>query len=134
MIFCIRFFQPIQNSFKIAFPKLYCNIVLKHTKRVLHEDAFLGLRTSSSLMTFIAQLTLDQNQIRKNVLQFKNCLSPMDQKLIRNIIPDGLIIGENLTVQVSLFQKHLFLHQLTQIMTKDFSLNYEFSTSSMLCT
>ena len=35
-------------------------------------------------------------------------------------------------------QKHLFLHQLTQHMTKDYSLNYEFSTwkmqsQNMLC-
>jgi hypothetical protein len=31
-------------------------------------------------------------------------------------------------VQVNLFQKHLFLHQLTQNRTKDCSLNYKFST------
>ena len=31
-------------------------------------------------------------------------------------------------LQVNLFQKHLFLHQLTHNMTKDCSLNYEFST------
>ena len=31
-------------------------------------------------------------------------------------------------VQVNLFQKHLFLHQLTHNMTKDCSLNYKFST------
>ena len=30
-------------------------------------------------------------------------------------------------VQVNLFQKHLFLHQLTHNMTKDCSLNYKFS-------
>ena len=38
-----------------------------------------------------------------------------------------------------LFQKHLLLHQLTHIMTKDCSLNYQFSTrklqaQNMLCT
>ena len=32
------------------------------------------------------------------------------------------------TLQVNLFQKHLFLHQLTQNMTKDCSLNYKQST------
>ena len=32
------------------------------------------------------------------------------------------------TVQVNLFQKHLFLHYLTHNMSKDYSLNYEFST------
>ena len=32
------------------------------------------------------------------------------------------------TVQVNICQKHLFLHQLTQNMTKDCSLNYVFST------
>ena len=43
-------------------------------------------------------------------------------------------------VQVNLFQKHLFLHQLTHNMTKDCSLNYKFSMYSkfqaqnMLCT
>ena len=42
-------------------------------------------------------------------------------------------------VQINLFQKHLFLHQLTQNMTKDCSLNYKFSTwkfqaQNMLCT
>ena len=31
-------------------------------------------------------------------------------------------------IQANLFQKHLFLHQLTHNMKKDFSLNYEFST------
>ena len=31
-------------------------------------------------------------------------------------------------VQVNLFQKHLFLHQLTHNTTKDCSLNYKFST------
>ena len=31
-------------------------------------------------------------------------------------------------VQVNLFQKHLFLHQLTHNMTKDCSLTYQFST------
>ena len=40
-------------------------------------------------------------------------------------------------VKVNLFQKHLFLHQLTQNMTKDCSLNYKFSMymkTAMLCT
>ena len=42
-------------------------------------------------------------------------------------------------VQVNLFQTHLFLHQLTHNMTKDCSVNYEFSTwklqtHNMLCT
>ena len=42
-------------------------------------------------------------------------------------------------VQVNLFQKHLFLYQLTHNMTKDCSLNYEFSiwkfqAQNMLCT
>ena len=42
-------------------------------------------------------------------------------------------------VQVNIFQKHLFLYQLTHNMTKDCSLNYEFSTwklqaQNMLCT
>ena len=32
------------------------------------------------------------------------------------------------SVQVNLYQKLLFLHQVTHIMTKDFSLNYEIST------
>ena len=32
------------------------------------------------------------------------------------------------TIQVNLFQKHLFLHQLSHSMTKDCSLNYEFSS------
>ena len=41
--------------------------------------------------------------------------------------------------KVNLFQKHLFLHQLTHNMTKDCSLNYEFSLwkfqgQNMLCT
>ena len=31
-------------------------------------------------------------------------------------------------VQINLFQKHLFFHQLTHNMTKDCPLNYEFST------
>ena len=31
-------------------------------------------------------------------------------------------------VQVNLFQKHFFFHQLTHSLTKDCSLNYEFST------
>ena len=31
-------------------------------------------------------------------------------------------------LQLNLFQKHLFLHQLTHNITKDFSLNYKFST------
>ena len=34
----------------------------------------------------------------------------------------------SLFLQVNLFQKHLFLYQLTHNMTKDCSLNYEFST------
>ena len=43
------------------------------------------------------------------------------------------------TVQVNLCQKHLFLQQLTHNMSKDCSLNYEFSTwklqaQNMLCT
>ena len=33
-----------------------------------------------------------------------------------------------LFVQVNIFQKHLFLHQLTQYMTKDCSFNCKFST------
>ena len=52
----------------------------------------------------------------------------------------------NFQVQVNLFQKHLFLHQLTHNMTKDCSLNYKFSkwklqaqtpsehAQNMLCT
>ena len=35
-------------------------------------------------------------------------------------------------IQVNLFQKYLFLHQLTHNMTKDCSLNYEFSTWKLL--
>ena len=34
----------------------------------------------------------------------------------------------NFLVQVNLFQKYLFLHQLTQNMTKDSWLNYQFCT------
>ena len=34
----------------------------------------------------------------------------------------------NFLVQVNLFQKYLFLHQLTQNMTKDRWLNYQFCT------
>ena len=34
-------------------------------------------------------------------------------------------------VQVNLFQKHLFLHQLTHNMTKDCSLSYKFSTRKL---
>ena len=34
-------------------------------------------------------------------------------------------------VQVNLFQKHLFLHQLTHNMTKDCSLNYKFRTGKL---
>ena len=42
-------------------------------------------------------------------------------------------------LQVNLCQKHLLFHQLTQNMTSDCSLNYEFSTRKlqvqyMLCT
>ena len=45
----------------------------------------------------------------------------------------------SILIQVSLFQKHLFLYHLTHSMTKYFSLNYEFSTwkfqaQNMLCT
>ena len=45
----------------------------------------------------------------------------------------------SMSVQVNLFQKHLFLHQLTHNTTTDCSLNYEFSTRkipvhNMLCT
>ena len=41
-------------------------------------------------------------------------------------------------LQVNIFQKHLFFHQLTHSLTKDCSLNYEFSTwklqaQNMLC-
>jgi hypothetical protein len=35
---------------------------------------------------------------------------------------------KNFKLQVNLFQEHLFLHQLTHDMTKDCSLNQEFST------
>ena len=43
-----------------------------------------------------------------------------------------LSLGDNLgcPLQVNLFQKRLFLHQLTQNMTKDCSLNYKKNTSS----
>jgi hypothetical protein len=34
-------------------------------------------------------------------------------------------------VQVNLFQKHLFLHQLTHNITKDFSMNYKFRTRKL---
>ena len=47
------------------------------------------------------------------------CFSIGNHWLTRNIKCD---------LQVNLFQKHLFLHQLTHNMTKDYSLNYEFST------
>ena len=45
----------------------------------------------------------------------------------------------NCLLQVNLFQRHLFLHQLTHNMTKDCSLIYQFSTwklqaQNMLCT
>ena len=45
----------------------------------------------------------------------------------------------SILLQVNLFQKHLFFHQLTHNLTKDCSLNYEFSTwklqaQNMLCT
>ena len=36
----------------------------------------------------------------------------------------------NPLIQVNLFQKHLFLHQLTHNMTTDCSLNYKFNTCS----
>ena len=34
----------------------------------------------------------------------------------------------NETAQINIFQKHLFLHQVTYNKTKDCSLNYEFTT------
>ena len=49
-------------------------------------------------------------------------------------------LNKNECVQVNLCQKLLFLHQLTHNMTKNCSLNYEFSTTwklqaqNMLCT
>ena len=38
------------------------------------------------------------------------------------------VYGKNNQIKVNLFQKHLFLYHLTNNMTKDCSLNYEFST------
>ena len=46
--------------------------------------------------------------------------------LIFSILCNNLYWGGY--VQVNLFQKYLFLHQLTHIMTKDCPLNYQFST------
>ena len=39
-----------------------------------------------------------------------------------------VVAGIHILVQVNLFQKHLFFHQLTHNMTKDCLLNYKFST------
>ena len=50
------------------------------------------------------------------------------EKKIKNFfIAVDLKIDCTKYVQVNLFQKHLFLHQLTHNMTKDCSLNYEFT-------
>jgi hypothetical protein len=58
----------------------------------------------------------------------------IDLKLKFVMLKNNLIIMNHFKtngreeVQVNLFQKHLFLHQLTHNMTKDCTLNYKFST------
>ena len=64
--------------------------------------------------------------------QFSTCQLSKPSGSLSNVSVklDFFFIREEkkLRVQVNLFQKHLFLHQLTYNMTKDCSLNYEFST------
>ena len=46
----------------------------------------------------------------------------------KNEDQSNIFLTRRVQVQVNLFQKHLFLHQLTHNATKDCSFNYEFST------
>ena len=57
----------------------------------------------------------------------QNCLATL-AKICRIKELDPPPIQTWFKLQVNFFQKHLFLHQLTHSMTKDWSLNYEFST------
>ena len=52
------------------------------------------------------------------------CLNP--ERMVRNL--QLYKQTEIKLIQVNIFQKHLILHQLTHIMTKDCSFNYEFIT------
>ena len=78
----------------------------------------------------------DKNQITKKSVHEKKKPKPMVDKIATEICVSGPreienIKQENISddiIQVNLFQKHLFLYQLTHNMTKDCSLNYKFST------
>ena len=82
---------------------------------------------------FILMVTVNSElilQVMVTLLPLRNLCS--HQRWIRS--------KKNLTcIQLNIFQKHLFLPQLTHNMTKDCSLNHQFSTwkfqaQNMLCT
>ena len=61
----------------------------------------------------------------------KNCFEPTQRYLSDTITEKVIFVFHNMIqisfVQLNLFQKHSFLHQLTQNMKSDCSLNHEFS-------
>ena len=77
----------------------------------------------------LGQLTCEENMVVENDLTIESQSYNLHQK--QNTIVQS--VNENLTkleVQVNLFQKPSFLHQLTHNMTRDFSLNFPKNTSS----
>ena len=71
-----------------------------------------------------------RNALEHEKFSGKLTKSSPPEKSLKNL---NLVITDgshtiNWLLQANLFQKHLFLHQLTYNMTKDCSLNYEFST------
>ena len=71
------------------------------------------------------------NKLRQTVAKRTRLLSFNLSSMEFFIFSDRSMTGYETAVdfiQVNLFQKHLFLHQLTHNMTKDCSLNYEFNT------
>ena len=77
---------------------------------------WIGRKKTLALLSFLFSIS---------ILGVIECATSKTILIILLFCSRGFATG---LLQVNLFQKHLFLHQLTHNMTKDCSLNYQFRT------
>ena len=109
-------YPPCLPCAKLYIPSTINNdYLLLHTQLVVYALAYFDPNKYTSMPKYAIFLTF-------LLVTFLVCLVWMLQ------CTETLILLQTFSLQVNLFQKHLFLHQLTHNMTKYCSLNYKFST------
>ena len=115
----------ILESFHVfSRPSTYCESTIQNNQTQLNKIPMFVC-----FVSFVQKLNLGNHnhgshRLAKNIRNYRFMKKTTDSGMALN----NRCLLNLFQVQVNLFQKHLFLDQLTHNMKKDFSLNYEFSS------